>query len=194
LNGPNLYVIAGCNGAGKTTAAYTLFPEILENYEFVNADEIARELRFSDPDTSDIKAGRIMLDRISYLLSANKDFAIETTLASKSLLNTVKLARQNNYYVTLVYYWLNSPGLAIERVRSRVEAGGHHIPEGIIYRRYYAGIKNLFKIYIPTVNFWMIFNNSGSSPELVAKGTLTGELEILKSITFTQIISLLSNG
>ena len=80
----NLYVIAGCNGAGKTTASFTILPEILDCKEFVNADEIARGISPFQPESVSFEAGRIMLKRIDDLLKENIIFAFETTLATKS--------------------------------------------------------------------------------------------------------------
>jgi len=78
-----LYVIAGCNGAGKTTASYTIFPEILDCDEFVNADEIAKGLSPFRPEKAGIQAGRLMLQRLKSLIKNSQDFAFETTLAKK---------------------------------------------------------------------------------------------------------------
>ena len=126
---PRLYIISGCNGAGKTTASYSLLPEMLECREFVNSDEFAKGLSPFDPSKASIQASRYMLMKIRYLLKKQKDFAVETTLATRTLLKTVRMAQNAGYTVTLLYFWLNTPELAIERVRARVEAGGHDIPE-----------------------------------------------------------------
>src|ERR1035437_8078823 len=174
----NLYVISGCNGAGKTTASYSVLPDMLDCKEFVNADEIARGLSPFQPDKVAIEAGRIMLKRINELLAQKVDFAFETTLSSKSYRNFVKKAQANGYFVTLVYFWLNSVDLAIERVSRRVLAGGHDIPEDIIRRRYNSGIQNLSRIYIPICDSWMIFDNSEHPPLLVAKGSQNIDMHI----------------
>jgi predicted ABC-type ATPase len=168
---PNLYVIAGCNGAGKTTASYTVLPEILECEEFINADEIARGLSPFNPEKAAIEAGRIMLKKINDFIKKNYDFAFETTLASKSYLKTIDKAKENGYEVTLLFFWLDSVELAIERVRTRVAEGGHNIPEKVIRRRYFSGIINLFELYIPFCDYWMITDNSNPNLRLVAEGT-----------------------
>ncbi len=113
-----------------------------------NADEIARGLSPFQPDKAAIDAGRLMLIRIEDLIAKNEDFAFETTLSTKSYANTVKKAQKKGYFVTLVYFWLNSPELAIERVKERVLEGGHDIPEDVIRRRYYKGIEKLFRLFI----------------------------------------------
>ena len=141
---PNLYIIAGCNGAGKTTASYTILPEILDCREFVNADNIAAGISPFNPESVAIEAGRIMLKRIDELLSERVDFAFETTLATRSYVSLIKKAQQAGYEVTLLYIWLSSPAMALRRVAKRVSKGGHNIPPDVIERRYFRGIKNLF--------------------------------------------------
>jgi len=165
-----LYIISGCNGAGKTTASYTILPEMLNCNEFVNADEIAKGLSPFNPDNVAIKAGRLMLTRITELLESGSDFAFETTLSTRSYVNTVKKAREKGYLVTVLYFWLNSPDLAVERVKIRVKEGGHHIQEETIRRRYDLGIKNMFNLYIPIVDFWMFIDNSKTPFEILAEG------------------------
>lgn len=175
---PNLYIIAGCNGAGKTTASFTLLPEMLDCEEFINADEIARGLSPFNPDKAAIEAGRIMLKKIDYLIKNKKDFAFETTLATKSYIKTIDFAKNHSYQVTLIFYWLESPELAIERVKLRVSEGGHDIPKAVIIRRYISGIKNLFDLYIPKSDYWIIFDNSGSESIHVAEGYSDNEIII----------------
>ena len=167
---PNIFIIAGCNGAGKTTASYSVLPDILNCKEFVNADEIAKGLSPFQPEKVAIQAGRLMLDRISDLMNKQIDFAFETTLSTKSYVQLIKRAKENGYYVTLIYFWLNSHDLAIERVKLRVLSGGHNIPIDVIKRRYFAGLKNLIQLYQPIVDYWMIFDNSERPELFVAEG------------------------
>jgi predicted ABC-type ATPase len=156
----DLYIIAGCNGAGKTTASFTILPEIIDCKEFVNADEIAKGLSPFQPEKVSFEAGRIMLNRINELLKFNESFAFETTLSTKSYKQKIINAKQNGYTITLLFFWLQSIELAKERVRIRVLEGGHNIAPEIIERRYYKGIKNLFEIYLPIVDGALIFDNS----------------------------------
>ena len=165
-----LYIISECNGAGKTTASYTILPEMLDCNEFVNADEIAKGLSPFNPNNVAIKAGRIMLTRISELIEGGKDFAFETTLSTRSYVNTIKKAKEKGYFVTVLYFWLNSPELAVERVKVRVAEGGHNIPENVIRRRYDLGRKNMFNLYIPKADYWMLIDNSKSPFEIIADG------------------------
>ena len=156
----NLYIIAGPNGAGKTTASKTVLPEMLNCYQFVNADEIARGLSPFAPESVAFQAGRIMLARINELLDQKVDFAIETTLATKSYLNLVSRAQQDGYHVVLLFFWLSSPKLAKLRVAKRVSEGGHNIPSYIIERRYTAGLINL-KLFIARVESCLPFYANG---------------------------------
>ena len=184
---PNLYVISGCNGAGKTTASYTVLPEILDCEEFINADEIARGLSPFNPDKAAIEAGRIMLSKIDEFINKKVDFAFETTLSSKSYLHTINEAKAHGYEVTLLFFWLDSVELAIERVKTRVAEGGHDIPEKVIRRRYYAGIKYLFDLYMPVCDYWMITNNSNPNLELIAEGNYETVTKIENNRIFEQM-------
>lgn len=172
----NLYIISGCNGAGKTTASYSVLPKLLDCKQFVNADEIAKGLSPFCPESVAIQAGKLMLLRIDELLEANETFSIETTLATKSYANLVRRAQEKGYAVTLLYFWLNSPELAVKRVARRVSEGGHNIPQDVIYRRYEKGIKNLTKIFIPIVDSWIVIDNSIEPREVIAKGSKSGKM------------------
>ncbi len=183
----NLYIIAGCNGAGKTTASFTILPEILDCKEFVNADEIARGLSPFQPEKVSIEAGRIMLNRITELVSHNETFAFETTLSTKSFKNRILEAKVKNYNITLLFFWLKNPELAKERVKTRVLEGGHNIPKDIIERRYYKGIKNLFEIYLSIVDHALIFDNSQGKHDLIAEMSSSEELIILNQNKFNEL-------
>lgn len=183
----NLYIIAGCNGAGKTTASFTILPEIINCREFVNADEIAKGLSPFQPENVALEAGRIMLERINHLIRSNRSFAFETTLATKSYAAKIREAKEKGYTVTLLFFWLQNYDLAIERVRVRVKEGGHDIPEEVIKRRYLRGVENLFKMYLPIADGALIFDNSEGMPELIAKITFDQKLEILNSSKFNQL-------
>lgn len=185
--GKNLYIIAGCNGAGKTTASFTILPEILDCKEFVNADEIAKGLSPFQPEKVAIEAGRIMLQRINELLNTVENFAFETTLATKSYRSKIIAAKEKGYNISLVYFWLQNVELAIERVKSRVLEGGHDIAGDIIKRRYINGIKNLFNIYIPLVDEAMIYDNSEGIHDLIAIKSLESELTVLNEIKYKSL-------
>ena len=166
---PKLYIIAGCNGAGKTTASFTILPEILGCKEFINADEIAKGLSPFQPESVAVQAGRIMLARMDELLQKGETFAFETTLATKSYKQKIEWAQANGYEVTLLFFWLRNVTMAKERVAQRVAEGGHSIPSQTIERRYHNGITNLFVIYIDMVDICYIFDNSEGRKELIAQ-------------------------
>ena len=186
---PRLYIISGCNGAGKTTASYSLLPEMLDCSEFVNSDEFAEGLSPFDPSKAAIQASRFMLMKIRYLLKKQQDFAIETTLATRTLLKTVRMAQSAGYTVTLLYFWLNSPELAIERVRARVEAGGHNIPEETIRRRYQVGIYYFFTHYAPVCERWILADNSQIPFRVIAEGSKDELINIKDEEIYTKIRS-----
>lgn len=167
---PDLFIISGCNGAGKTTASYTILPELLQVKEFVNADEIARGLSPFQPEKVSIEAGKIMLRRIQELLSQKRDFAFETTLSTRSFIGLINNAKQQGYTINLIYFWLDSVELAVERVKTRVSEGGHNIPTDTITLRYFAGLNNFINLYKKKVDQWMLIDNSKTEPELIAKG------------------------
>lgn len=185
----NLYIISGCNGAGKTTASYTVLPEILGCKEFVNADEIARGLSPFNAGSVAIEAGRLMLQRIEDLLMRDESFSIETTLATRSYVKLVERARQKDYRVSLLYFWLNSPELAMRRVEERVSKGGHGIPQSTITRRYAAGIKNLFLLFVPRVDYWAIFDNSDTPRRTVATGGMNAKTDILENVSYEKMMA-----
>ena len=168
-NKKQLYIIAGCNGAGKTTASFTILPEVLNCKEFINADEIAKGLSPFQPESVAMQAGRIMLARMDELLQKGETFAFETTLATKSYKQKIEWAQANGYEVTLLFFWLDSPNMAKKRVAQRVAEGGHSIPSETIERRYHNGIVNLFAIYIDMVDICYIFDNSEGRKELIAQ-------------------------
>jgi len=170
MNKKKLYVIAGCNGAGKTTASFTILPEMLDCREFINADEIARGLSPFQPEKVAVEAGRIMLNRINELIADNENFAFETTLATRSYKSKILEAQEKDYTVSLLFFWLNSVDLAIKRVNNRVAEGGHFIEPDVIKRRYIRGIENLKKLYLPVVDRAYIFDNSnGDNDEIALK-------------------------
>ena len=186
---PRLYILSGCNGAGKTTASYTMLPEILDCREFVNSDEFAKSLSPFDPSTASVSASRFMLMRIQFLLDQGTDFSIETTLATRSLVSIIKDARERGYTITILYLWVQSPEIAIQRVRDRVNHGGHHISEDVLRRRYRMGLKYLFNTYMPLSDRWIMMDNTSSPFTMIAEGS-SGRLVIKDQDKFNKITTL----
>ncbi len=182
---PDVYIIAGCNGAGKTTAAYNLLPDVFQTVEFVNADEIARGLSPFNSSGVAFQAGRIMLERLEKLVEENQSFSFETTLSGLAYLGFIKKVKKKGYGITFFYVYLNSINLAKERVAIRVSKGGHTIPEDVIKRRYFKGLRN-FNRYAMEADDWYIYDNSGSNYELVASRE-NGENKISNFEIFSRI-------
>lgn len=180
----NLYIIAGCNGAGKTTASFTVLPEMLNCREFVNADEIAAGLSPFNPEGVAIQAGRLMIERIISLLKEGETFAFETTLSTRSYVKLIQQAKRRGYFVTLLFFSLSTPEQAVRRVAKRVSLGGHDIPTDVIYRRYDAGLRNLFQLYMPVCDYWALYDNSNCPALKLACGWGGDKVTVLEPETF----------
>lgn len=185
---PNLYIIAGPNGAGKTTASYTMLPKLLDCEVFVNADEIAKGLSPLKPEKAAFEAGKLMLTQVKKNQNNGVDFAMETTLSTKYYLKFIAEAKTKGYTVILVFLWLKSSKVAIERVKSRVKKGGHNIPIEIIKRRYVRGLKN-FKTFANEVDKWLILNNNTSGPSIIAEKYLSEKIKIHDKVVFEKIMN-----
>lgn len=170
---PSVIVLGGPNGSGKSTAAVRLLKDELGIVEFVNADEIAKGLSPFNPNGVAIQSGRIMLNRLNELAKGGKSFAFESTLASRSFATWIdRLQKDKGYLFRLVYVWLRDPLLNLDRVRLRVETGGHDIPNDVVIRRYYRSVRNLMELYLSLADVWEIYDNSVSRDiQLVAAGS-----------------------
>lgn len=167
----HVIVIAGANGAGKSTVAPFLLRDKLGIDEFVNADVLAQGLSAYSPETVAITAGRIMLKRINKLAEAQENFAFETTLSTRTFVPKLKQMRENGYEVSLFFLWLISEELAILRVAERVRQGGHHIPTETIKRRYQKGLSNFLNLYQNLADNWYFYDNLNIADlKLIAKG------------------------
>lgn len=166
---PNVIIIAGPNGAGKSTLSPALLRDTFGILEYVNADTIAEGLSAFAPEDASFDAGRVMLERLHDLAKERRDFAFETTLASRFYARWLKELKASGYRVSLIFLWLRNADLAVERVNERVRLGGHSIPEETIRRRFDRGLKNLFELYLPISNAWRIFNAAPKKPEEIAR-------------------------
>lgn len=165
----NCYIIAGSNGAGKTTFATEFLPFYANCRNFINADLIARGLSPFDPDAGLLRAGRTVLERIAEFTEARVDFAFETTLSGRAYAPLLGRAKKTGFQLHLFYLWIPSPELALLRIRDRVESGGHNVPERDVRRRFGRTLRNLFTLYRPLVDTLHFFDNSSSTPRLIFK-------------------------
>lgn len=165
-----IVILGGPNGAGKTSAARVLFARHVLTREFVNADEIARGLSPFNPEQAAISAGRLMIARMRELLRRNESFVVETCsgVANARLFQECK---EDGWRVLLLFLWLPSPELAIERVARRVSEGGHYIPDDVVVRRYWAGLRNLHRLFLPLADTAAIYDNSDRQLVIVAEKT-----------------------
>jgi len=167
---PRVVVLAGINGAGKTTASRGLLTDVLRIPTFVNADAIARGLNGMNPEGEAVRAGRIMLHRLRELAATGEDFAFETTLSARTYAGWLRDLRARGYKVLLYYYWLESAELAVTRVAERVRSGGHNVPAEDVRRRYARSVWNFFNLYRPIADEWEVYNNTRGDRRLIAIG------------------------
>lgn len=168
---PKIIAIAGPNGAGKSTLAPFLLRDAFGVMDYVNADTIAEGLSAFEPQGAAIEAGRVMLRRTRNLTEQHRTFAFESTLSGRTPARWIDLAKREGFEFHLLFLWLESQELAIERVAERARRGGHDVPEAVIRRRYQMGIRNFFKIYQPLAETWAVYDTSATvAPRLIADG------------------------
>lgn len=165
---PQVAILGGINGAGKSTASQRILRDAMKIPLFTNADVIARGLNAFDVESEAGKAGRIMLEHMRELVAARRSFAFETTLSGRAYVKWLRDMRRDGYDVHLFYYWLDSAEVAIRRVAGRVHAGGHHIPDDTVRRRYSRSVRNFLELYRPIVTTWQVYDNSDGPSRLVA--------------------------
>jgi predicted ABC-type ATPase len=191
--GPAVVVIGGPGtrrrwvSAGKPTCAAALLPVDLGIRQFVNADTIASGLAAFAPETAAIQAGRVMLERLAELARERQSFAFETTLASRSFAPFLRRLRADGYHLHVILVWLRSHELAVQRVAARVSQGGHSVPEGTIRRRYRRGLINFRELYRPLADSWVLCDNSGNGPVVVARGIQEVATEVLHQELYDEI-------
>ncbi|WP_292744792.1 zeta toxin family protein [Nostoc sp. NMS4] len=149
---------------------------------------IAAGLSPLNPESMAMEAGRLMITRLRALSNSGSDFAFETTLAARTFAPFIIECKAKGYIINLIYFWLQSPDLAVERVAQRVASGGHSIPEDAIRRRYQRGRVNLISLYLPLCDGWMIYDNSSSSPVFVAERITNQQPIIYVNETWNRII------
>jgi predicted ABC-type ATPase len=185
---PVVIVLGGSNGSGKTTASRLLLADTLKLMTFVNADVIAQGLAGFNPEAVAFEASRIMLERLRALAAERASFAFETTLAGRSYVPWLEGLRAAGYWVHLVYFWVESADMAVERVGIRVQSGGHRVPEETVRRRYRSSVRNFLSLYWPVVSFWEAYDNSSAGGhQLLASGEFSGEELIADARTWERL-------
>ncbi|MFY9701170.1 MAG: AAA family ATPase [Terriglobales bacterium] len=164
----DLYVIAGPNGVGKTTFAREFLPNYADCKNFVNADLIAQAMAPFSPETAAVRAGRMMLSEIRSFAKKRVSFAFETTLSGRGYMALLRQLKAQGYEIHVFFLWVTSVDLALSRVQERVSRGGHDVPEAVVRRRFDRSIGNFLSDYQRLADRWMLFDNSGDSPILVA--------------------------
>jgi predicted ABC-type ATPase len=188
LMASNVYIIGGPNGAGKTTFAREFLPRYADCKNFVNADLIAEGVSPFSPEAAAFRAGRLMLDEIELLAKRGADFGFETTLSGRTHLNLLRDLKQRGYVVHLFFLWVPTVELALSRVRGRVMRGGHSIPAAIVRRRFARSIRNFFTHYRGLAHSWLLFDNSGQVPEIIAFEN-GAKLRIIQKQLFDELIA-----
>ncbi len=169
---PTIYVIAGCNGAGKTTFAKEFLPKEVKCLRFLNADEIAHGLSPLKPSDGAIRAARLLLAQVDEHLIRRETFSLESTLSGKTYIQLFQRARQQGFEIELHYLWLSSPAQAIARVRQRVRQGGHNVPATDIRRRFQRSLVNLLRNYLPLADRWAVWDSRNLPAKRLAISTM----------------------
>jgi predicted ABC-type ATPase len=183
----NVYVVAGPNGSGKTTFAVKFLPDYAKCPNFVNADLIAQGLSPFSPRAAAIKAGKLVLEQIHQFADSGVDFAFETTLSGKLYINLFKSLKAKGCKIHIFFLWLPDADLAVSRIKSRVAQGGHDVPVNDILRRFSRSVRNFFKLYQSFVDSWMLFDNSGPVPVLIAERK-NGKITIVDKSLYDHIV------
>ncbi len=178
---PTIYLIAGCNGAGKTTFAKEFLPTEVKCLRFLNADELARGISPLKPSAGAVRAARLLLTQVDECLRRRETFALESTLSGKTYIRLFQRARQLGYEIELHYLWLSNPAQAIARVRQRVQQGGHHVPAADIRRCFKRSLVHLLADYLPLATRWAVWDSRGLPVKRLAIST-THDIKSLQQL------------
>jgi predicted ABC-type ATPase len=185
---PNVYIIAGPNGVGKTTFAREFLPHFADCKNFINADLIAAGVSPFSPDAAAFRAGRLFLIEIDRAIERGDDFAFETTLSGRHHLKLIRNLRSHGYAVHFFFLWLRNAELALERVKDRVLKGGHNVPETVVRRRFDRSLKNFLTNSRALADSWTLFENSGDMPMILSSAS-GGKLSIIRVQEYETLIA-----
>jgi len=187
MNKKNVYIVAGPNGSGKTTFAIEFLPEHASCEHFINADLIAKGLSPFSPGAAAITAGKLVLEQIHQFANKGVDFAFETTLSGRLYVNLFNSLKKKGYRIHVFFLWIPKADLAVSRIKSRVAQGGHDIPTKDVLRRFNRSITNFFTLYQSLADSWMLFDNAGIIPILIAEGK-NSKVKMIDRILYDKII------
>jgi len=176
-------IIAGGNGVGKTTFARAFLQEY--DYEFLNADEIAKSLSAENPSEKKIRAGKLFFKNLNEVIAQNKFLLIESTLSGRYLQRFIENLQNKNYQITIIFLFIESPEILIERIAERVKKGGHFVPDEDVRRRFVRGKQNFWNVYKILVDSWSLFYNTNDGFKKIAAGekdkTITIDEDLFES-------------
>lgn len=179
---PTLFLIGGCNGAGKTTFARRLLP--MEGVElFLNADEIARGLSPLKPELAAVRAGRLLLENADDLIAKRKSFGLESTLSGKTYARLLREAKEAGFFISLHFLVVPSAEVSIERVAHRVSKGGHHVPSDDIRRRFTRSVENFLRIFLPQADEWKVWDNEKQEMKVLADSSNESHADVVQLLT-----------
>ena len=164
-------------------------PNYADSPAFINADTIARGLSGFSPDAVALKSGRLLLEQIETYAAKRINFAFETTLSGTNYFSRLRQLRKEGYSIHLFFLWIPDVRLSLARVASRVKMGGHDISEKVVRRRFHKGIGNFLKHYRTVTDSWMLFDNSGTVPRLIAEEK-AGKMDISDQKLYGHILQL----
>jgi predicted ABC-type ATPase len=183
---PLAYIVAGPNGAGKTTFAREFLPRYAQCNNFINADLIAEGMAPFNPEAAAFRAGRLMLQEMDLFAKRKVDFGFESTLSGASHQRFIRRLLGLQYEVHIFFLWVEDVGVALSRIRSRVETGGHGVPEIVVRRRFHRSLRNFFRVYTALATSWILFDNSHAMPEVIASKE-QGELRIVQPALYESL-------